>query len=164
MYNNIFNRFSDNSRIWIYGFKNALTNADKELVHKKLNHFINTWKSHGKDVDGDYSILYNQFVIIATNYNVISGCSIDSSVQTFRDLKNNHNIDALDFNIIFYQDRGKIEAISRTNFSIAAAQGNIDQNIYVFDTTISTLGQLRSRKFIKPIKESWHKVLLRQVA
>ena len=111
MNSKIFSDYPDQARIWIYGFSNELSPAEQELVQQKLNEFISVWNSHGKDVKGAYSIWYDRFVILTASDTTVSGCSIDSSIEVFRKLKDKHFLDALDLNRIYYRNGNKIEAV-----------------------------------------------------
>ena len=62
--------------------------------------------------------------------------------------------------LIFYRDKqGEIRAVSRDDFGEAAARGEVDADTQVFDLSVTTLGEWRSR-FSSRAGDSWHSALL----
>lgn len=155
-YKTIFQNYPTDSKIWIYGFKNRLDEEQKVIVQNKLNAFKNNWLYHGKPVLGDFEIIENRFAILITN-DQISGCSIDSSVSVFKELSEQHDLDALDYNAIFFRDElGNIKHTDRSDFQEIANANKVDENTIVFNFTITTLTDLQAGKFEGPAMNSWH--------
>ena len=156
MIKNIFPHFPDTSRIWIYGFKNHLSDKDLHIVNHSLDQFIKSWKSHGRDVDGDYQIVENRFIVFAVSEkDTVSGCSIDSSIRTLENLRNSFGLDALDQNIVFFRQDDRIGTAMRNQFIQMVTSGQIDEEIFVYDLSIQNLGSLRCGEFEKQYKNSW---------
>jgi hypothetical protein len=150
-----FENLPDESRIWIYGFDRPLEPDQYNIVKERLERFKNEWMYHGNSVTGDYEIFENQFVIIATN-EAISGCSIDSSVAVFKDFKNEHHLDALNQNLVYFRDHGKIITVSRVQFQELVNNGQVTENTIVFNLMISHLGSLKKGNFETTFQNSWH--------
>ncbi len=152
----MFNNLSDESKIWVYGFKDELNTQQKGIVAQALDNFVSQWKSHGDEVGGSYKLVESRFVILAVNES-ISGCSIDSSVQVFKDLKNYFGLDALNLNLIFYRDQNSIiQSVPRSDFAKLVSKKEIKADTSVFNTSFSTLGALRKNGFETKFSESWH--------
>ena len=164
MYNSILSAFDNDARIWIYGFSKQLNGNDKKIVGNVLDQFVKSWKSHGDDVTGAFSLIYDRFAILAAKSSGASGCSVDSSVGIFKELRNKHALDALNLNLIFYRVDDKIESVTRPEFRDMVKAGNIALETTVFDTSILYISQLREGKFELPVRNSWHVRLIREVA
>ncbi len=151
----MFETFSNDARIWVYGFDVRLSPAQYNIVKEHLDAFCANWQVHGKPVRGAWHIIENQITLLVTDDDV-SGCSIDSSVAVFKSLKMTHGLNALDQNLIFFRSKRGIEAVSRPEFQVLVAAGEVTDQTVVFDFTCGTLGDLRDGKFERPFKESWH--------
>jgi len=150
-----FENLPDESRIWIYGFDHTLESDHYDIVRERLERFKKEWMYHGNSVTGDYEIIENQFVIIATN-EAISGCSIDSSVAVFKELKNEQGLDALNQNLVYFRDDGKIRSVSRVQFQDLVNSAQVDENTIVFNLMINHLAALKKGNFETAFKNSWH--------
>ena len=151
----IFENSPETSRVWVYGFSLLLSPEQKEIVQAKLDVFKSNWQYHGKPVNGDYEIIDNQFVILTTN-DTISGCSIDSSVSMFKELKLVDGLDALDLNLIFFRSERGVEAVSRPEFQVLVSAGEIGDETKVFDLSIETVADIHNGLFELNFKNSWH--------
>ena len=150
-----FENLPDESRIWIYGFDRPLESDQYRIVKERLDRFKNEWLYHGNSVTGDYDIIENQFVIIATN-EAISGCSIDSSVAVFKEFKYELDLDALNQNLVYFRDNTKIRTVSRAEFQELVNNGQVNEDTIVFNLLINHLGSLKRGNFETAFKNSWH--------
>ncbi|MEJ2054569.1 MAG: hypothetical protein P8X42_11675 [Calditrichaceae bacterium] len=151
----MFEDFSDNAQIWIYGFDKTLTSDDKKVVRDYLDNFIRQWHSHKVPVHGDYSIMYDRFVILAAETDV-SGCSIDSSVGIFKTLQENYNLNALNQDLVYYKNQNSVISLSRDEFQSLVDKGNIDPDTPVFNLALTGLSELRNGQWELPFSKSWH--------
>lgn len=153
-----FNDFADDARLWAYAFEKPLRGEDRRLVERRLSAFLHEWKSHHVDVRGAYSIAHDRFVFLAgSSAEGMSGCSIDNSVENFKYFRDEHGLDGLNRDLVFYRDdSGSIEALDRTSFQREIDTGRISRDTVVFDTTIERIGDLRAGRFEIPLSESWH--------
>ena len=158
MFLRAFESLPDTARLWIYGFKDPLAADDRSMVDERLASFMKSWHSHNADVTGAYVILEDRFVVLSgTSQNGLSGCSIDSSVENFKYLRDQHGLDALDRGLVHYRDNdGNIVALDRGAFRNEVAEGRCGSDTPVFDLTIQTLGDLRSGRFEIPLSGAWH--------
>ncbi len=153
----IFKEFRPDTRLWVYAFPQKLDRQQLHLVRTILNEFVQDWKSHQDDVRGEFEILHDQFVFIAgESIDKISGCSIDSSVRVFKFLRDQHGLDALDRNRVYYREGDKIMMTPRSEFQPLVDSGKVNSDTIVFDTSIHTVGELHAGKWELPFRQSWH--------
>ena len=153
-----FSVFGDDSRLWVYPFREPLTERTSRLIEQTLSGFLPTWVSHGAPVKGRFLIHEDRFLLMAGTCPAgISGCSIDSSVENFKALRDQHGLDGLDRSLVFFRDtEGRILAEHFFDFQKLTSSGRILPDTPVFDTTITTLGELRAGGLEKPFRDSWH--------
>jgi hypothetical protein len=159
----MFETLSDHARLWTYGFSSRLTDEQKKLVDQYLHRFLREWNSHGKPVHGEYVILYNRFILIATD-DETSGCSIDSSVKILKQLRDTHGLNALAPNLIFYWNHSYVRSAERFVFQELVDEGMIKDDTIVFNMMISTVGALRNHEWEVPFSQSWHNKAFRKSA
>ena len=153
-----FSVFGDDARLWVYPFREPLTAPTSLLVEQTLNGFLPGWVSHGARVEGRYLICEDRFCLLVGDSPAgISGCSIDSSVENFKALRDQHGLDGLDRSLVFFRDtEGRIQADHFFDFQKRLGSGDILADTPVFDTAITTLGELREGGLEKPFQDSWH--------
>ena len=153
-----FSVFGDAARLWVYPFRDPLSGPSRSLLGQTLNDFLPTWASHGARVESHFLIHEDRFVLLVGNSQAgISGCSIDSSVENFKMLRDRHGLDGLDRSLVFFRDTaGRIRAEHFLGFQKLVSSGRIVPDTPVFDTTITTLGELREGGLEKPFQDSWH--------
>lgn len=153
-----FEPLSGRAQLWVYAFSRPLSPDDEDKVRQVLDNFVAGWNSHDTPVRGAYTIAYRHFVLLAgETHDGISGCSIDNSVATFKHLRDQHQLDALDRSLIFFRDgEGHIRAVDRPTFRRAVKSGDVHARTPVFDTTIQTITDLREGLFEIAFAESWH--------
>ncbi|UCF35653.1 MAG: hypothetical protein JSU96_12535 [Acidobacteriota bacterium] len=158
MLDKIFPNLPDEARIWVHGFKESLSAQQAELLDRQLKMFIPNWQTHGRKVTADFLILHDRFVITAAHCaGGISGCSIDSFFRTFKQLRDEAELDGLDGSLIYYRDKeGTLQATDNLSFYEVIDSGQITPETIVFDTLIETLGELRAGKLEVPYRSAWH--------
>ena len=154
---NILPSLSDRARLWVYAFNRPLTEEEASLVERAFRKFVSGWRSHGRRVTGGFTLLYDQFLLLAAEADEeVSGCSIDGSVALFKRLREDYGLDALDRSCLHFRDSGAVHRLSRTEFARAVSEGRISQATMVFDNTIQTVGELRAGRWELPLARSWH--------
>ena len=159
----MFKGFSDQARIWIYGFDKKLSVNDLKIVKKYLDRFLTNWKSHKEEVKGAYEILDNRFVILTAESSV-SGCSIDSSVSIFRKLELEYQLNALNQDLVFFKEDTEILSLNRETFQQWVNEDRINQYTIVYDLTPTMLGVLRAGQWELPFSRSWHSQVFKKSA
>ena len=153
-----FRDLSDDAQLWVFGFDHPLSDRDKENIEKSLDTFLPGWTSHQVPVQGGYTVLYDRFVLVAGYCpEGLSGCSMDSCVSNFKQLKARCSLDALNRSLVFYLDReGQVQSLDRSSFQRKVDSAEITPASTVFDTTLQKLGQLRSGGLETTFEKSWH--------
>lgn len=153
-----FDRLSDQASLWIYGFEQPLHDDTRAVVERKLDAFMPTWNTHGVPVRAAYTIACDRFVLIAgESEDGVSGCSIDSCVRNFKELRDEHSIDALNRGIVFFRNEAnEVTALDRAAFQVAIDDGRVTGATIVFDLTLRSLGDLRAGRLERAFSESWH--------
>lgn len=154
---NGFDQFPDESRIWIHGFGDPLSAEDQELVRETLSAFHPNWLSHGSPVQAASEFYEDRFVITAAHCSTgISGCSTDSFVRNFKELRQ-RGVDGLNGALVFYRDRdGIIHSAEHLDFFRLCEDGTIRPSTPVFDTLLHRLSDFRRGRFELPFQDSWH--------
>ncbi len=150
---------SDQAKLWPYPFERALQQAEAALVLDTVEAFRRRWRSHGAPVISASDMIDNQIVLLAGEVrdDEISGCGIDASVRVFKGLRDEHGLDGLKQQLVYYRDlQGRITAVSRPRFQLLVQDGVILPETIVFDLTIETVGDVRAGRLERPFSESWH--------
>lgn len=155
MFEQLTEQFAHTSRVWVYGFDKELNEKAIQEVKTRLNNFLASWQHHGKSVKGGFSIAQNRFVIITTGHSV-SGCSIDSSVAVFKQINNDLGLNALNPNLIFYENERGVQAVERSAFQQLINDKKVDQETTVYNLMVETVQDIEEGRFRLPLKNSWH--------
>ncbi len=142
--------------LWIYAFTKPLSQAECDEVKSRFEVFVSAWKVHGKPASGSFFMRYNQFLFLH-NSNDLSGCSIDSSTQILKDLKQENNLDALNSaNRLFYRDSSnQITWVEKYLIETKLKEKEINQDSIIFNNKISTLESFDNGEWEIPLKNSW---------
>lgn len=153
-----FRKLPDESRVWVHGFRDPLPTMTQGLIHSRLSEFLGCWQSHGNPVKAASIIESSRFLITAAHCSEgISGCSTDAYSRTLRSLRDEHGLNALETNLVFYQtSEGEIAAVEHLDFFSLVERGEVSEDTLVFDTLIQELGELRRNGFPRAFKDSWH--------
>ncbi len=156
--------FPDEARLWIYTAEQNLTPDEATRAAEAFQGFLRQWQSHGRPVRGQAVILENRFLLLAAHIpgGTISGCGIDASVHAVEALSQHLGIHWLTGMQVSYRDAdGHIRMASRPAFRGLVQSGTVTADTLVFDTALTTLGQLRQLGFERPAHASWHARLFR---
>ena len=158
-----FDSLQGTTRIWIYQSSREFSDSEIGEIKNKLDIFISSWKRHGRDLKASYNIRYNQFIIIAVdeNYNKVSGCSIDASVNFMKQLENDFSTDLTNKLNISFKDNNAINVVSLSDFKNYANQKKISSNTVVFNNMVTTKADFEKNWEVTANK-SWHKRFLVQ--
>ncbi|MDP3314228.1 ABC transporter ATPase [Lutibacter sp.] len=149
------------SRVWIYQANKELADTEINEISEKLIVFLNNWKRHGDDLKASFAIKYNQFVILAVdeNMNEVSGCSIDSSVNLFKEFEKKYTVDFTNKLNISFKNAENINVVSMATFQDFVKQGKINSNTIVFNNMVATKQEFEQNWEVI-VANSWHKRFL----
>ncbi|HLT42477.1 MAG TPA: hypothetical protein VKZ95_07210 [Sphingobacteriaceae bacterium] len=144
-------------RIWIYQANRTLNAEEAELLLEKMDKFTEQWTAHGKQLAAQALLRYNQFLIIRVNEGLAkaTGCSIDKSTDTLKQVQQELGIDFFDRMQIAYRDAEGIKTVSRPAFEKLIESGAVDENTIVFNNMVGNTRELEINWEV-PLKDSWH--------
>src|SRR5690606_12061146 len=150
--------FTDNAQIWIHGFANSLTDADRQFIEEKLNTFLPSWNSHGTPVRASFQIIENRFLVtVAECPGGISGCSVDSFFRVLKEIAGSSELNPLETDLVYFRYKdGKIQAQRHLDFFNTVESGAVTPDTHVFDTLLTNLSDFRQGRFERCFSESWH--------
>lgn len=156
-----FDSLEDSSKIWIYQSNREFSENEVAEISLDLENFIGIWKRHGDDLKASYQIKYNQFIVIAVdeNYNNVSGCSIDASVNLIKQFEKKFAVDLTNKLNVSFKDSNNINVVSLADFQNYAKQQKITSNTVVFNNMITNKGDFEQNWEVIADK-SWHKSFL----
>jgi len=148
----------DSANLWAYAFNRELTDTEIDKVAQMLDTFVSGWASHEVPVDGSYKIVDGRFVVLAGHCSDgVSGCSTDSSIRTIKAIETEIGVNAFDRMLVFFRDgSGSVVAVRRPDFQELVLEGHVADDTVVFDTTITSVADLRAGRFETTYAESWH--------
>jgi hypothetical protein len=157
-----FEKLPDNARVWVYGADRCIDGEAEKTLLGQVDNYLTAWKAHGMPLRAARDWRESRFLTIAVDQNQAgaSGCSIDELFRTLKALEQKVGAGIVTSGLIFYRDKqGEIRTVSRDEFGEAGARGEIDADTQVFDLSVTTLGEWRSR-FSSRAGDSWHSALL----
>lgn len=144
-----FEKFPDDSRIWLYQTDRKLNDSEIKLVRDRLYAFMREWAAHGNKLWAAADVINPYFVAVAVNEALTppSGCSIDASVKELQALGKELEVDFFTRMKVTYINDGSLKQIGFSNLS------ELSEDTEIFDPLLSKLGELRT-KFPVSLKES----------
>lgn len=144
-------------RIWIYQANRVSNIEEAKTLLEKMDKFTEQWTAHGKQLAAQALLKYNQFLIIRVNEALAkaTGCSIDKSTDTLKQVQQELGLDFFDRMQIAYRDSEGIKTVSRPEFEKLLESGKVDENTIVFNNMVGNSRELESNWEI-PLKDSWH--------
>jgi hypothetical protein len=153
-----FAEISPASRIWIFQADRPMTAEEMNMAETKLLDFTERWAAHGQPLKTSFSIRYNQFIILAADegHQNASGCSIDSSVRTLKEIEETAGIQLLARNLVAFMIKDQVLQVPLTALKEKFREGILKEDTLTFDNLINTRGQLEAAWLI-PAGKSWVK-------
>lgn len=151
-----FEQMPAHARVWVYQADRKFSPSEIDMVSQKLRAFCEQWNTHGKMMHTSFDIRFDQVVVLAVDESHLdaSGCSIDSSVRTLREIEQ-----ALGLNLL---DQGKVSVLQEDTLEVnplSAVKGKVESGILKADSTVlnpmvKSKADLSDKWFIKA-NESW---------
>ena len=142
-----FKDISEDSRVWVYQAARQFTEQEKELISTKLSAFCEGWNTHGNRMPTSFQILDNQILVLAVDESGLgaSGCSIDSSVRTLRELESEIENNITDQGkVTFKSNTGEITVASALGIKSKVTSGEIDPQTLVINPQVKNKKDLES--------------------
>ncbi len=144
-----FDKFPDESRVWLYQTDRPLTEKEIKMTRDRLFAFMREWAAHGNKLWAAADVINPYFVAVSVNDALTppSGCSIDASVKELQALGNELNVDFFTRMKVTYISGGHLDQINFSELSELA------EDTLIYDPLVAKLGHLRS-KFPLNLKDS----------
>ncbi len=151
-----FEQMPEYSRVWVYQADNAISESDEQLIRERLVSFCEGWNTHGNLMPTSFEILENQILILAVDESNLgaSGCSIDSSVRTLRDLESHLQTNLTDQGkISLKRPDGELRVIPALGVKTRVTSGEIGFDAEVINPQIRVKSDLKN--LWQPVRNSW---------
>jgi hypothetical protein len=157
-----FESLPDSARIWVYGaVRDLCPEAGKKLIDS-VDGFLSRWAAHGVPLHNARRWDENRFLTIGVDSTKegASGCSIDGLYRALKTLEPELGAHVVTSGLVYYRDRdGRPQSVTRDEFSNLAAKGEINGETEVYDLSVTSLNEWRSR-FRGRAADSWHAALM----
>ena len=157
-----FSELPDSARVWVYGADKPLNEDGERKLLSAVDEFLSRWAAHGVPLHSARQWDDDRFLTIAVDSERegASGCSIDGLYRTLKALAPTVGAEIVTSGLVYYRGNdGKIEAVSRDEFCSRATKGEITGDTEVFDLSVTSLNEWRSR-FRSRAADSWHASLM----
>lgn len=143
-------------RVIIYPASRPFTPKESKVIAEKLYDFLATWAAHGKPLSSSFKIEKNQFIIVCVDEEkeAASGCSIDSLSGIMRELDQEFKLGLFDRMKASFVEDGEVKTMKLQEFRKGLKEGNISQDIEVFDFSKNSYIAFLS-DFLLPLNKSW---------
>lgn len=151
-----FDQMPEYSRVWVYQADQKFSESDEKVLRARMMSFCEGWNTHGNLMSTSFNIVENQILILAVDESNLgaSGCSIDSSVRTLRELENTLNINLTDQGkISLKRSTGEMKVISALGVKSRVNSGEIDLQTEVINPMIRVKADLQN--LWQPVRNSW---------
>jgi hypothetical protein len=153
-----FQSIPDYSRIWIYQSNKKLDIKSIVILSETLKTFTENWSVHGQPMHASFDIRFDRFVILAANegINATSGCSVDSSVRTLKEIGNILRVDFFDRSEVAFKNGEDVLTLNISTLKNSLSNGDWSGDSLMFHNLVAEKSQLETGWLI-PAKASWLK-------
>lgn len=151
-----FKNLGPGARVWIYQAERTLDESEFGIVDQFIRPFLEGWKAHGRSLKSSYTIMHDQFVVIAVDEvdQEATGCSIDSSVGVLQRLQEALGVTMLDRSKVPFFINGKVELVDFRRIRDLVSEGTIHADTDTFNNAVTSKAELESC-WITPASRSW---------
>ena len=156
-----FDKLPDDARVWIFGAAAPVDDIDAAKLLAAVDTYLLQWKAHGHPLSAARDWRDERFLVIGVDQRTegASGCSIDGLFRMLQELDQAVGSSMVGGGLVFFRGPGDLVcALARDDFEALARRGGADGATPVFDTTITTAGDYRTR-FEIPAANGWHRAL-----
>jgi hypothetical protein len=152
-----FKQMPKHARVWVYQADRKLTTEEIIWIKERLEAFCAQWNTHGALMPTSFTIVFDQVIVMSVDESKLgaSGCSIDSSVRTLKEIETKLGINLLDQGKVSFQVGGQ-------NFFVTSAfqvkdkiqQGMLNPETLILNPLVKTKEELEEQLLIQA-KDSW---------
>lgn len=153
-----FDSLPDDARLWVFAAADPLHAGSEVALLDAADAFLAGWAAHGASLRASRDWRDGRFLAIAVDQSTAgaSGCSIDGLFRTLRALEPALGTSLLTAGRVYWRDAdAQVHGGDRAALRSAAAAGRVGPDTPVFDTTVTTAGDWRTR-FERALADSWH--------
>ncbi|QJW92038.1 hypothetical protein HNV11_22980 [Spirosoma taeanense] len=159
-----FDKLPDNARVWVYQANRPLSGSDVSGIEQALQPALNQWAAHGQPLLASAKVIENRFVVVGVDegFNLPSGCSIDASVRTLREIGQQIGVDFFDRSAAVLSADGTVTTYPLPAIKAAVADGLLTPNSTVFNTLVQTKAEFLANWRLRAA-DSWLKRYFKSV-
>jgi hypothetical protein len=157
-----FDTLPGDARVWVFASDRPLTTDEAAPLLAAVDAHLAEWRAHGAPLTCARAWRDNQFVAVGvdTAATGASGCSIDALFRTLQGLQDRLGTSLVGGGRVFFRDlTGAVTRTDRAGFARLAESGAIGARTPVFDPTVATVADWRTR-FEVNAASAWHAALL----
>lgn len=153
-----FESLPSTARIWIFQSNRPFSSEEVELLTSRLQVFTDEWNVHGMPLDTSFKIEHSQFIILAADESQqsTSGCSIDSSVRTLKEIEQSLGLVLFDRNQVAFKKDNNVLTMPLSLLKENFLNGILTEATLTFNNLINTKAQLEN-DWLVPAKLTWLK-------
>lgn len=160
-----FDQLPDDARVWVYQANRPLSDEDVTTIRQALQPALSQWAAHGQPLLASALVVDGRFVVIGVDegYNLPSGCSIDASVRTLRELGGQIGADFFDRSAAVQSADGSVRTFALPTIKAAVADGSLMPDTTVFNALVQTKKEFLTNWRVRAA-DSWLKRYFKSVA
>lgn len=146
-----------NARVWIYQSDRKLTREEQDIIGQQLQKFCEQWNTHGSLMPTSFDIRFDQVIILSVDESQLgaSGCSIDSSVRTLKEIEQQLGINLLDQGkVSYFSPDNRLEVSPALGIKSKVLEGTLKEDAVILNPLVKQKSDLENNWLI-PAKESW---------
>ena len=156
-----FDSLPDSARIWVYGADKSIDPENEKQLLDTVDDFLGRWAAHGSPLHSARRWDDGRFLTIGVDSTRegASGCSIDGLYRALKSIESSIGAHIVTSGLVYYRGKDGVNAVTREEFSDRAAKGEINSDTEVFDLSVTSLNEWKSR-FRSRAADSWHASLM----
>jgi len=153
-----FDQLPDHGRLWVFPATRDLSDAEASTCLAAVDEFLAQWAAHGSPLRSARELRERRFLLVGVDVDAEapSGCSIDALVNRLRALGAELDVGLIDHAPVWFLEGGSVRTVPRSEFRKMADAGEVGPATRVFDTTLTTVRQLRHGALERPAEQTWH--------
>jgi len=153
-----FQNIDDHARIWIFQANRKFNSSESKIISDALSTFSEGWLVHNSPMPASFDLRYDQFIVLAADEqaNSASGCSIDDSVRTIKNLGQELSIDFFDRTQIAFKKGEHVFTVPLSDLKTKLAEGIWNHETLVFNNLVTIKRDL-NQTWLVPAGSTWLK-------
>lgn len=152
-----FEQMPKHARVWVYQADRKFTPEESAWISSRLESFCAQWNTHGAMMPTSFEIFFDQVIVMSVDESRLgaSGCSIDSSVRTLKEIEDRFGVNLLDQGKVSYQvGADNLAVTSAFQIKSHIQEGMLTSETLILNPLVKTKEDLGKQWLIKA-KDSW---------